>query len=119
MFQPYPLHLYLKHRAVRTVLILSLILNALTWVWLFTHVHVKQDSFFIHYNILFGVDQIGSLVDLLLIPVFALVIALVNAGLGWLVFSKDKIMAHLLNTIGFLVQIFTLMAIALLMALNA
>jgi len=114
----YPLKLYFKHVATLAFLIISGLINLATWVWLLWQIRPQTEPVFLHYNILFGVDYVGEWWRVLALPIMGLLIILVNAILGWVLFNKDKFFASILNVMALFCQIFIFIAACLLVFLN-
>lgn len=114
----YPIKLYFKHLPNLITLILSFLINIATWSWLLWQIKPQGEPIFLHYNILFGVDYVGEWIKILYIPLAGLMIFLVNAILGWILFSRDKFVSQILNTFGLICQLFLFIASALLVFLN-
>ncbi|HCC13202.1 MAG TPA: hypothetical protein DEP63_00440 [Candidatus Magasanikbacteria bacterium] len=114
----YPLKLYLKKRQNIILLGSSLVLNIASWIWLLLNIRPSVDQVFLHYNILFGVDLVGSWYNVLSLPIAGFLIILLNALLGWFLFKQDEFAAYLLNAIAVLVNMFLLVSSALLVFLN-
>ncbi|MEK7623697.1 MAG: hypothetical protein AAB408_03455 [Patescibacteria group bacterium] len=114
----YPLKLYFKHRVTLILITASLCVNAAIWVWLITQFPPTGEPVFLHYNVLFGVDEIGDWPKIFFVPLLGLALLFANAMLGWLSWDRDAYMAHLLNFIGLLCQVFLLISAVLLVALN-
>ncbi len=114
----YPIRLYLKHRTTFILLIFGGLLNLATWLWLAIQIKPQSDPIFLHYNILFGVDEIGPWSHIFFLPLGGLVILVANGVIGWLLFGDDKYKAHFLGIMAVIIQIFILIAAALLVALN-
>lgn len=117
--QLYPVKLYFKHWPTLLCSGVSLFLNIVIWVWLLIEIRPQTEPVFLHYNILFGVDYVGEWWQVLYLPISGLVIIIVNAVMGWLLFSRDKFLAQILNGISLFCQLFLLIAAALLVFLNA
>ena len=115
----YPLKLYLKHRTTCASLGISLILQAIIWIWLVTQIPREEGQVFLHYTVLFGVDTVGTWRELFAIPFTGFGILFFNALLGWMFFQKDKYLAHVLNVVSVLVHLFLLAVVFLLVTLNA
>ncbi len=96
----------------------SLVINAATWIWLLWNIRPQEQLIFLHYNILFGVDFLGAWWQVLTIPLAGLFILLINAFLGWMLYTKDSFVALLLNVTAVLVQVLSFVAAALLVFLN-
>lgn len=114
----YPIKLYFKHWPNLIMLSLSLILNLANWFWLLWKIKPQADPIFLHYNILFGVDYVGEWWRVLFLPLAGLLIFLINGLIAWIMFSKDKFAAELLNFVSLVCEIFLLVAGALLVFLN-
>ena len=93
-------------------------LNLVTWAWLLWQIRPQSEALFLHYNILFGVDSIGDWFEILYLPLSGAFILSSNAAAGWLLFSRDKYLAHFLNATAVICQVCLLMAALLLVALN-
>jgi len=117
--QLYPIKLYFKNWPIFITTVVSLCMNVATWVWLLIEIRPQTDPVFLHYNILFGVDYVGEWWQVLYLPISGLVIIVVNAVMGWLLFGRDKFLARILNSISLFCQLFLLIATALLIFLNA
>ena len=114
----YPIKLYIKNLPNLIMLIFGLLLNLSTWIWLLWQIKPEEEMVFLHYNILFGVDYVGSWWKVLFLPIAGIFIYLLNAILAWALFGKDKFFAQILNFISVLCQIFILIAASLLVFLN-
>ena len=114
----YPIRLYRKKRKVMIPLVLSLLLNLVTWAWLLIHIRPQDQHIFLHYNILFGVDSLGEWWRVLTLPIAGIIIILANAILGWFLYAKDSFVSTLLNGSAALVQVILLVAAGLLVFLN-
>jgi len=114
----YPLKLYVKKKQNILFFVSSLLLNIAAWVWLLVNIRPSVGQVFLHYNILFGVDLVGSWYNVLSLPIAGFLIILLNALLGWFLFKQDEFAAYLLNAIAVLVNMFLLVSSALLVFLN-
>ncbi|MFH0857434.1 MAG: hypothetical protein V1848_01670 [Candidatus Magasanikbacteria bacterium] len=116
--QFYPIKLYILHLPNLIMGLLSILLNASVWVWLVWNIRPQDESIFLHYNILFGVDYIGDWGQMFSLPLIGITIFIVNAFLGWLLFRKTHFAAYLLLAMSVLCQIFLCIAASLLVFLN-
>ena len=114
----YPLKLYLRKKQNLILLSLALLFNIASWIWLLYNIRPSTGQVFLHYNILFGVDLVGSWYNVLSLPVAGFFIIFLNALLGWFLYKQDHFAAYLLNAIAVLVNIFLLVSSALLVFLN-
>jgi len=75
---------------------ISLLMNISMWAYMFIVFPPTSEIVFLHYNILFGVDLVGSWWRLLLMPILGLVIILINSLLSWLSYQYDKLITMIL-----------------------
>ena len=105
----------------RIYLILVLGLNLLIWLLsYYVNMQVSQDLVILHYNVDFGVDLIGNVKEIFIIPALGFIIILVNVFLLFN-FSKHrhfKFLNHLLFTASILVNLFLLLALASIYLIN-
>lgn len=114
----YPIKLYFKNLPNLIMLSLSLAVNILSWLWLVFQIKPQQEDIFLHYNVLFGVDYLGSWWKVFYLPIFGLLIFWTNMIIGWALFGKDKFIAQILNAVSLFCQIFIFISAALLVFLN-
>ncbi len=114
----YPLKLYLRYIPVKIFFLIGILLNFLSWGWLFLNIRSATDQIFLHYTILFGVDLTGPWYHLYSVPLLGLIIIIVNALLGWFFFQKDTFVAIISNAISVVCQFFLFIVIFLLVFLN-
>ncbi len=57
---------------------IALLLNIFLWLWLLLFIKPTGESQVLHYNIYFGIDQLGTGFKLYLMPLFGLVIIAAN-----------------------------------------
>lgn len=114
----YPVKLYFKNLPNLIMIPLALLANIANWIWLLWEIRPQEETIFLHYNILFGVDYVGSWWKVIYLPIAGIVIILFNAFIGLSLFKRDKFFAYILNFISLFCQIFLLIASALLIFLN-
>lgn len=114
----YPLKLFVTRPAVLSAGAASLALNIALWIALFFMFPFRDSQIFLHYTVLFGVDYIDAGWKIFGIPLFGLLVILVNFTLGWLLFSKDRFAAYLLGAGAVLAQVFLCLTSLLLIFLN-
>ena len=90
----------------------------MVWAWLLWNIRPQDESLFLHYNILFGVDLIGSWGQIFYIPLVGAIIFVVNFLLGWFLFKKTELPAYLLLAMSILCQIFLGITASLVVFLN-
>ena len=91
------------------------------WMWSYAAIYVRPtaDQVFLHYNVVFGVDLIGSWWKVLLAPVGGLVIFFINFLFSWYVYGEDKILARFLAFFAAGLNLFLLIAFYLVVGLNS
>lgn len=106
---------------IRLYFIVLLGLNLLIWlIAYFINASVSQDLVVLHYNIDFGVDLIGSVKRIFIIPLLSLIITLINVVLvfGFSRHKDFKFFAHLLLTASLAVNLFLLIALGSIYLIN-
>lgn len=115
----YPIKLYIRYPSVFIMLVVSVVVNLSTWIWLGVRLDTAgEDLIFLHYNILFGVDLIGVWWKVYYVPFVGSIIIIINFLLGWILFNKDKFVASLLMFASTVSQVFLLIGALLLVFLN-
>ena len=98
---------------VRIYLIIIFGLILLNWLFVYIiNINVSQDLVVLHYNVDFGVNLIGNVKQIYVIPLTGLVIFIINFILLAFVNKQDKFFAHLLLGAAMLVNLFLLIAIS-------
>ena len=104
---------------VRIYLIAILILNLLNWLTAFIiNKNVSQDLIFLHYNVTFGVNLIGSVKKVYVIPFLGFVIILINFVLLIFIHKQGKFITHLLLSTALLANLFLLAAVVSVYLIN-
>ncbi|MFA4940978.1 MAG: hypothetical protein WC582_00035 [Patescibacteria group bacterium] len=93
------------------------------FVWLLVYLingSVSQDLVVLHYNVDFGVDLIGEVKRLFIIPVLSLIIILANEILLFAFYRRKdfKFLAHLFLGASLLVNLFLLIALGAIYLIN-
>ncbi|MFH1822387.1 MAG: hypothetical protein ABH830_01660 [Patescibacteria group bacterium] len=106
---------------VRVYLIIIIGLNLFLWLASYLiKINVSQELIILHYNIDFGVDLIGNVNKIYIIPLLSLIILIINIILiSNLVKHKFfKFIAHLLLATCIMVDIFLLISLASIYLIN-
>ena len=97
---------------VKIYLIVLLALNLLNWLTAFIiNKNVSQDLVFLHYNVTFGVNLIGSVKKVYIIPLLGFAIILINFVLLIFIHKQGKFIIHLLLFTALLANLFLLAAV--------
>lgn len=116
--QIYPLRLYYKRLPILIPSVLALAVNFLSWFWLLWQIPRDDQQLFLHYNVLFGVDKVGSYGGVFFIVIVGLVIFILNYLLGWLLFRRDSYSSLILNYMSLICQIFVFVGSLLIVFMN-
>lgn len=114
----YPLRLYFKRPANLVILSVSFALNLFTWGWLLFYIRPQEETLFLHYTVLFGVDYTGEWYQVFFVPLSGFVIFLINMVLGWFLFERDDFAGYVLNVVSLFIQVVLLATSVLLVLLN-
>lgn len=97
-------------RFMITAFFISALTNLGIWALFFWHLQLAEEIIPLHYSIYFGIDSLGPKEHLFFLPLFGLLVLLVNTVAGLILFQHEKILSHFL-TVGHLVtQLLILMA---------
>ncbi len=91
----YPFKLFFLAPVTLICVILSTSLDAVYAVWFLIRVGFRDEQFFLHYNILSGVDWVGPAALVYWIPITGLSIVLVNTGLAWYLYKDHRDLAYI------------------------
>lgn len=114
----YSIKLYFRNRANILMLTLSLSLNIFVWFWLIFQIKPQVEPIFLHYNILFGVDYVDVWWKVFYLPIFGLILFLINTLISWWLAGHDRFIPLVINFATLLNEIFLLVAALLLVFLN-
>ncbi len=99
---------------IRLYLLVLAGLNLLFWLIAYLiNVNVSQDLIILHYNVIFGVDLIGNVKRIFIIPVLSLVIILINVMLllGLYRHKDFKFISHILLAGSVAINVFLFIAL--------
>lgn len=105
----------------RTLLILTIVsfcVHALAWALLLWKIPRTDETIFLHYNIYYGIDLVGTWKDALWLPGTGSVIWIVNILLAYRYFKTDHFIAMLTAVMTVLFETMVLVAIFLIVLLN-
>lgn len=106
---------------VRIYLVLLLAGNLVLWLaTYYINVSVSQSLVVLHYNVDFGIDLIGEVKKVFIIPAFSLIIIFVNIFLlfNFLRRKDFKFISHLLLASGLIVNLFLFIALVSIYLVN-
>jgi len=114
----YSLKLYLRDWWITSPLIVVFLLQIFIWFHIIINIKPALGQIFLHYNIIFGVDLVGSWWKIFYLPLVGLLILVANCIVSFLFFKADKFLSRLLVWWILFVHCFLLIAIILLVGLN-
>lgn len=103
----FPIRLFLRDKMIRGPLFISLFANVALWIYLLAAVK-SAENIFLHYTIHFGVDLVGSLANLLMLPLMGLVLIPLNFFIAYFLYDRLKRLSLLLALATPVIQIFLL-----------
>lgn len=114
----YNFKLYLRDRVVGWLFLLALLGQIFMWWYLLVNIHPSNEPIFLHYNMVFGIDLVGSWRRIFYLPAGGLLIFFLNYFISWYFYSQDKFLARLLSFWSTLLQFFLALAVWLIVGLN-
>ncbi|MDD5341269.1 MAG: hypothetical protein PHC97_02420 [Patescibacteria group bacterium] len=116
-------HPYREDRIVKINFIVSLALNFLMWAILYFKLHslsytTDSGQIYLHYNLYFGIDNIGYWYEAFVIPLLGLFIIAFNSFLGYFFYIQEKVISYALVISQTLLQIILFAAAIFVILLN-
>src|SRR6185436_9089344 len=72
---------------------IAALLNIIHWVILYSKIKPSQSNLLLHYNVIYGADQIGKSIYLYWIPLLALILLIFNIILSISFYQREKLAA--------------------------
>jgi hypothetical protein len=110
---------YLHNKIINKVLLLGCLLNILMWIYLFMNHVSSAYPVILHYNLFFGVDEVGEYDKIFILPGIGLVLLLINTLLANFFYRIERIAAYLLTFNTFILQALLLLASYLVIKVNS
>lgn len=110
--------LYFRDYWISAPLSLVLLIQAIIWWYVIANIKPSEDQFFLHYNMVLGVNLVGPWWKLYLIPGSAFLVFLINYFLSLYFYNSDKLLARLLSIFTFLFHLLLLVGVSLLIRIN-
>lgn len=85
-----------KDKIISVCFFTSLALNFFIWIYCFLNIRAGEELIYLHYNLYFGVDFIGAWYKVFIIPIFGLIILLINYPISIQIYLKDKFISCVL-----------------------
>lgn len=97
---------------------MNAVLNLLIWLVIYWQIKPNTESVFLHYNIYFGIDAIGSYAQLYYLSLSGLIIFLLNLIISFIIYKRGQIICYLLLISSIIAQIIIFVATILIVLLN-
>ena len=116
-------HPFREDLTVKITFIASLVLNLITWAVLYFKLHsfsytTEAGQIYLHYNLYFGIDNIGYWYESLIIPLLGLFIIIFNNTLGYFFYIQEKVISYSLVISSAVLQVILLAAAIFVILLN-
>lgn len=115
---PYSLRLFVRDPWIGFSLLGALIVQTVVWWYVTSRLGQVSDQAILHYNMVFGVDLIGSKWQLIRLPAGGLLILTVNALVSWLSYRGDRFWSRFAIFFAAILQVPLAVAIYGIMGLN-
>lgn len=115
----YPIKLFVRSRFVQVLAALLAVEVFGSWWYVLANVSQNVDQFFLHYNIIFGVDLAGSKWKLMLLPSSVSLVALLNIIIAWIIYGNYRVLSKILLAAGVLACAVGFYAVMIIVGLNA
>jgi len=114
---------YREDRLVKVNLLISLIVNIITWAALYVKLSPfsylnEYGQIYLHYNIYFGIDNIGNWYNVFIIPILGLFFIVFNNILALIFYLEDRLISYFLVFSQTLLQLVLLIAAIFVILLN-
>lgn len=104
---------------VRFYLLFLLILNLINWFLVYyVNKNVSQSLVVLHYNVDLGVDLIGNVRDIYIIPTLGLAFIVINLFLLFNIYRRGRFVIHLLLGFSLLINLFLIISTIFIYLIN-
>lgn len=109
---------YIHDRLILVSLGAGLILNIILWIVIVSKFGLSHEQEALHFNIVYGIDLVGSSRQLYELPAAGLIIFLVNLWLAKLIYERDRLFSYFLAYGSLVAQLILGMGLLSLVILN-
>lgn len=114
----YSYKLYIQDRWILVLFLATVALVAAQWWYTGVHVEPTDEIVFLHYNIVFGTDLVGSWRSQLTPPIVGSVVLVVNNLLSWILYKSSRLISRLLLVFAVAIEGALLVGQILMLSLN-
>lgn len=109
---------YWKDGIISIIIFFSFISNLFMWYFIYAKRIEGNYPVILHYNLIFGVDYLGSYNNLYLIPIVGLSVLVFGTILSYHIYAKEKLASYFLQFNALVIQIFLFFAVYLVIRAN-
>ncbi len=104
LFKTIKRNLFWQNRSIRLVLLLNALINLFLWIFLYWQLKPTPEPIPLHYNIYFGIDQLGPWWHLFKLPLSGLGIFLINSVLSFIIYKHERLLSYFLLFVSLIIQ---------------
>ena len=101
---------FVSDRLIFFSLSVSSLINIIQWVMIYIKIRPGNSNILLHYNIIYGTDLVDRGIYAYMIPGLALLFLLLNAGVSFFFYQKEKLSSYFLSMANLPVQLIFLVA---------
>jgi len=110
---------FFKNKISLTLSISALIINILSWLYIFINIRPQDEPIFLHYNIYYGVDLIGDWYQIYFyLPLIAIIIFFINIFISYILYKRDEKLTYLIQGLNIFLQLSVLISTYLIVQQN-
>ncbi len=109
---------FFKDKKILLPIIFGIIIILSNFIYVGWKVGLETSMLSLHYNIYFGIDQLGEAYRIYFYPIFSLLIFLINLSISFAIYNKQKIISFYLLCLAVLSNIFLLLGSGLIIIIN-
>ena len=107
-----------KNRFILISSSIAIVLNIVLWIVLFSKFGMARAAIPLHFNVISGIDLVGSTRQVYQLPALGLVAAAINFFLSRLLWDQARLWSQFFSAAGAAVQVLLAVSVLLLLSLN-
>ena len=100
----------LNDRTSQVLLVIGILLNIASWIYIFINIKPQTDPIFLHYNIYFGVDLIGDWYRIYRIPLVGVAVYFINLYFSSILYRRERTISYFVIGITIFLQAIVLVS---------
>jgi hypothetical protein len=102
---------FFQNHIVLWLLVFNFLANLINWLILAFFINKSEGNIILHYNVYFGVDNLGNWKEVFLMPSIGLILFLINFYLSFFFYeNKERIASYILFMTALMVQLSLIIA---------